>query len=123
MGLGFAIVIGAVSLVVLPFVWLHNISLNMHKTTELLKELIEQTKPTEEVVKEIDDLARQGESYYREDKFEKALECYDKAIKLNPDYDANIWYNKGVALETLGRIDESKECFKKAEQLGGKKNR
>ena len=34
--------------------------------------------------------------------FEKSIECYDEVLKLNPD-DVFSWYQKGSALESLGR--------------------
>ena len=38
---------------------------------------------------------------------------YDKATKINPN-DASAWYNKGIALDNLGRYEEAIECFDEA---------
>jgi len=43
----------------------------------------------------------------------EAIECYDKALDINPGY-ADAWYNKGLALYDLGRRGEAIECFDKA---------
>lgn len=50
-------------------------------------------------------------------RYNKAIECYDKAIKIDPD-DANTCYNKGGSLAKLKRDDEAIESYKKARQLG-----
>ena len=39
-------------------------------------------------------------------RWEQALECYDKAILLNPGY-GTVRLNKGIALDELGRVDEA----------------
>jgi hypothetical protein len=44
--MGIAIIIVSIALIVPRFVWSHNISTNVYKITELLEQLIEQTKPT-----------------------------------------------------------------------------
>ena len=46
-------------------------------------------------------------------KYEKAIECYDKALEINPNY-AEAWNNKGVALSKLRRYEEAIECFNRA---------
>ncbi|NOR78583.1 MAG: tetratricopeptide repeat protein, partial [Methanophagales archaeon] len=51
------------------------------------------------------------------ERHEEAIECYDKAIELKPNYE-EAWYNKGVMLEKLGRKKEAKLCFQKAKELG-----
>jgi len=47
---------------------------------------------------------------------EKALPCFDEAIKLKPDY-AGAWNNKGVALGNLGQHKEALACFDEAIKL------
>jgi tetratricopeptide (TPR) repeat protein len=49
--------------------------------------------------------------------YEKAIECFDKAVALNPNV-GYVWKYKGYALNALGRKHEAEECFKKAEMLG-----
>lgn len=55
-----------------------------------------------------DDLAGQG-------KYLEAIQAYDRAIQLKPNYDS-AWYNKGVALKALGRSNESAAAFAKARE-------
>jgi len=43
-------------------------------------------------------------------KYEKAIECYGRALEINPNY-AKVWYNKGNALSKLGRHKEAIECY------------
>lgn len=45
-------------------------------------------------------------------KFEEAIECYDKAIEINPNFFL-AWGNKGLALFNLKRYEEAMECFDK----------
>jgi Flp pilus assembly protein TadD len=44
---------------------------------------------------------------------EEALDCYDRALALNPR-DEQAWYNKGVALGALGRTEEALDCYDRA---------
>ena len=55
--------------------------------------------------------------YYLLEDYKKALDLYDKAIKINPK-DAAAWHNKGVSLDKVGRRDEAQNCFDKAKELG-----
>ncbi|MDI6916215.1 MAG: tetratricopeptide repeat protein [Thermoplasmatales archaeon] len=52
-------------------------------------------------------------------KYGNALECFDKAIKLNPKY-AEAYNEKGNALLILGKIDEAINCFTKATKINEK---
>jgi len=54
-----------------------------------------------------------GKEYLENEKFNEALEAFEKAIEYNPE-DANVWYNKGVTLDKLGRYEEELEAFEKA---------
>jgi tetratricopeptide (TPR) repeat protein len=45
-------------------------------------------------------------------KYDQAIECFDKAIKINPN-EPKIWYTKGTALANLGKYDQAIECFDK----------
>ena len=49
-------------------------------------------------------------------KYEKAIECYDKALKINPN-DTEALNNKGVALYRLGRHEEAIECYDRALEI------
>jgi Flp pilus assembly protein TadD len=54
-----------------------------------------------------------------QEKYDDAIKAYDEAIRLDPN-DATAWYNKGVALEALGKTTEAKAAFAKAKDLGYK---
>ncbi|MFP3206731.1 MAG: tetratricopeptide repeat protein, partial [Hydrogenobaculum sp.] len=49
-------------------------------------------------------------------RYEEALQCYDKAIQLEPN-NALYWNNKGDALRNLKRYEEALQCYDKAIQL------
>jgi tetratricopeptide (TPR) repeat protein len=50
-------------------------------------------------------------------KYDEAIQAYDKAIELNPQF-ATPWYNKGLALKELGLITDANKVFSKAKELG-----
>ncbi len=47
----------------------------------------------------------------------EAIKAFDRAIEINPQY-AVACYNRGMALQKLGRIAESNAALAKAEELG-----
>jgi tetratricopeptide (TPR) repeat protein len=57
-----------------------------------------------------------GNEYYYKNEYNSALEWYDKAIEINPNY-AGALTNKGVALDSLGRHEEAIKYFDKAIEL------
>ena len=46
-------------------------------------------------------------------KIDEALECYDKALKINPKI-IDAWIDKANVLKNYERFDEALECYKKA---------
>tara|TARA_B100001057_G_scaffold86673_1_gene82604 strand:+ start:216 stop:2189 length:1974 start_codon:yes stop_codon:yes gene_type:complete len=46
-------------------------------------------------------------------KLDEAMEAYDKALSIKPDY-AEVLYNVGIALEENGKLDEAIEAYNKA---------
>lgn len=54
----------------------------------------------------------EGNSLFEQGNFVKALESYEKALKLYPKY-VNAYRNKGLALVQLGRMEEAKEYLAK----------
>ena len=46
-------------------------------------------------------------------KFEEAIECYDKALAIDPQ-NSNILSNKGLSLHNQGKFEEAIECYDKA---------
>lgn len=53
-----------------------------------------------------------GNSFFEQKAFTKGVESYDKALKLNPKY-LKAYYNKGLALMELGRVEEAKDYLTK----------
>ena len=49
-------------------------------------------------------------------KYNEAIECFDKAIILNPN-DAELFHNKGIVLNDLNKYNAAIECFNKAFEL------
>ena len=65
---------------------------------------------------EIDNLLKKGQSLMDGGKFEDALGFFEQALLLdqnNPD----LWNYKGVALRSIGRYEESMECFNKSLEI------
>jgi tetratricopeptide (TPR) repeat protein len=55
-------------------------------------------------------------------RFEEALECYDKALGIDPYY-VDAWNNKGYALQSLKREEESNKCYENAQFAEKKKKK
>lgn len=51
--------------------------------------------------------------------YEKALECFEKALKIDPEY-ARAWRNKGWALGKYEKNQEAIECYIKALEIDEK---
>ena len=62
----------------------------------------------------------EGLELYEKDQFLEAIECFSKAIELNPKYDM-AYHAKGLALQDIRKYSESIECFKKASELRAEK--
>jgi len=65
---------------------------------------------------QISDLVKQGQSLMDDGKFDDALGFFEQALLLNQD-DPDLWNYKGVALRSLGRYEESMECFNKSLEI------
>jgi tetratricopeptide (TPR) repeat protein len=65
---------------------------------------------------QISDLVKQGLSLMDDGKFDDALGFFEQALLLNQD-DPDLWNHKGVALRSLGRYEESMECFNKSLEI------
>jgi tetratricopeptide (TPR) repeat protein len=65
---------------------------------------------------QISDLVKQGQSLMNDGKFDDALGFFEQALLLNQD-DPDLWNYKGVALRSLGRYEESMECFNKSLEI------
>ena len=60
-----------------------------------------------------EDFYNQGNDLYASKDYQKALESYDKAIAIKPDYH-QAWYNRGISLYELKRYQEAIESYHKA---------
>ena len=65
---------------------------------------------------EIEELVEKGQSLMNDGKFDVALGFFEQALLLNQN-DPDLWNNKGVALRSLGRYEESMDCFNKSLEI------
>ena len=65
---------------------------------------------------EIEDLLKKGQSFMDDGKFDDALGFFEQALLLDQG-DPDLWNYKGVALRSLGRYEESIECFNKSLEI------
>jgi tetratricopeptide (TPR) repeat protein len=65
---------------------------------------------------EIKELVKKGHVLMGEGKFFDALGFFEQALLLNQD-EPDLWNNKGIALRSLGRYEESMECFNKSLEI------
>ena len=65
---------------------------------------------------EIQDLVTKGQLLMDDGKYDEALGLFEQALLLNQD-DPDLWNHKGVALRSLGRYEESLECFNKSLEI------
>ncbi|MDH3339833.1 MAG: tetratricopeptide repeat protein [Nitrosopumilus sp.] len=65
---------------------------------------------------QIQDLVKKGQSFMNDGKFDEALGFFEQALLLNQN-DPDLWNHKGVALRSLGRYEESMECFNKSLEI------
>ena len=61
-------------------------------------------------------LAWYNKGFVFPDGSEKAMKCFDKAIKSDPGF-VDAWINKGYSLHHLGKHEESVVCIRKALEL------
>ncbi len=68
---------------------------------------------------ESENLARSADELFKNRQFEEALEAYERALALNPEFKA-AWNNKGNTLEELKRHDEALKAYEEALRLDPK---
>ncbi|PKL62241.1 MAG: hypothetical protein CVV31_07220 [Methanomicrobiales archaeon HGW-Methanomicrobiales-2] len=71
------------------------------------------------VLKDAVDWHNEGIDLHRSGNYEKAVQCYDRALEIDPK-GADVWNNKGVALDALGRYDEAVQCYDRAPEVDPK---
>ena len=64
----------------------------------------------------IEELVEKGQSLMDDGKYDDALGFFEQALLLNQN-DPDLWNNKGIALRSLGRYEESMECFNKSLEI------
>ena len=64
----------------------------------------------------IEEQVQKGQSLMNDGQFDDALGFFEQALLLNQN-DPDLWNNKGVALRSLGRYEESMECFNKSLEI------
>ena len=64
----------------------------------------------------IDELILKGKSFLENGDFDKSLSFFEQALLLNPK-DPDLWNYKGIALRSLGRYEESMDCFNNSLKL------
>ena len=84
----------------------------------------ERAKEFEENIKSIkgivsssnNDLLEEGKSHFNNEKYKEAIECFKKAVKLNPN-DANSWNWLGKSYNENGNYEDAIRCLEKAVEL------
>ena len=65
----------------------------------------------------IDDLIVEGQLFLDTNKAEKALECFEEALDIDPELSEAL-IKKAVALEKLEKVDEALACYDRVIELG-----
>ena len=102
------------------------------KALDVLKEYSELVPDNQDIKKKIENLKREinepdsDEIYNNEcltlinlNRFDEAIECYDKALKINPN-NVKAWNNKAFALHNLNRLEEAIEKKEKTLNINPK---
>ena len=58
-----------------------------------------------------------GFAYDNKGNYNKAIECYEKSIEINPQND-QAYYNMGIAYGNKGNYNRAIECFTIAARMG-----
>ncbi|MEI7433718.1 MAG: tetratricopeptide repeat protein [Methanomicrobiales archaeon] len=59
--------------------------------------------------KQATELKNQGNDFFKGGDYDKALQCYGKAVELAPDY-RDAWYNIYLTLQKQQRTEEAAKC-------------
>jgi tetratricopeptide (TPR) repeat protein len=66
---------------------------------------------------QVADLIVEGQLFLDTNKAEKALECFEEALEIDPEL-SDALLKKAVALEKLEKVDEAIACYDRAIQIG-----
>jgi len=72
-----------------------------------------------QIGKDDERLKEEGNSYYDKKDYHRAIDCYRKAIQINPQYSL-AYLNLGVALGSINKTEEAIDCYRKAIQINPK---
>ena len=61
-------------------------------------------------------LVTKGLELELDEKYEEAIQCYDEALKINPN-DESVWENKADALASLDKYEEALQCYDEALEI------
>lgn len=61
-------------------------------------------------------IIKRADKFYDSEKYQEAVEYYDKALEINPTVD-EIYYRKGTALDNLGQYEKAIACYNKAIEI------
>ena len=65
------------------------------------------------------DWVTKGNGFLGSKKYEDALECFDRAIEIDPDYEG-AWNNKGTTLSRMGKYEDAIKCYDRALKINPK---
>ena len=91
------------------------------KYDDAIKEEIKEIEEIEEKDKTYLDYFLLGYNYDDKKEYDKAIESYQKALKINPKKD-EAYYNMGIAYYHLGEFTKVIECYRKALQINSQKS-
>ncbi len=87
------------------------------KSSELSRALLNKTLTpggeSQPMIPEAESLFYQGNQYYQERQYSLAISCWDRALALKSDF-YQVWTNRGVALNNLGRYEEALASYDRA---------
>jgi tetratricopeptide (TPR) repeat protein len=67
-----------------------------------------------------DSFKKSGDEFFKQGKFNDAIQCYKKAIEINPDF-IPAWNNLGFAYFKIGQLDNAKKCKERIKVLKNSK--
>jgi tetratricopeptide (TPR) repeat protein len=64
-------------------------------------------------IRQLNSIIEKGSELFSDSKYQEAMECYNKALDLDPSF-AEAFYDKGLVLFALEKYQEAMECYNKA---------